>query len=162
LGDYYFQTNDITTAIRHYEIAIKMDSLLTPVYSNLATAYSIDGQVDQSLNTLNTWILIDPASGRAHYLRALLYFELKENEKAISDIKMAIELNPNDSRSMYNLATFYYQQKYLKEAEFQIRKALIIEPENGNFKYLLALIYRDQGKFREAQVIMDALRKETQ
>ena len=161
LGDYYLQTNDINTAIGHYQKAVEMDSLLTPVYTNLATAYSINGQVDQALKTLNTWIIIDPESGRAFYLRALLNFELKENEKAVSDLKMAIKLNPNDSRSLYNLATFYFQQKELTKAEFQINRAIKIESNNPDFKYLLALIYRGQGKLREAQMIMDELRKES-
>ena len=31
LGDYFMQTNDLTTAIKHYEMALKMDSLLFPV-----------------------------------------------------------------------------------------------------------------------------------
>jgi tetratricopeptide (TPR) repeat protein len=158
LGDYYLQSNDIKTAIKHYEMAIKMDSLLTPVYSNLATTYSIDGQVEKALNTLNTWIVVQPEASRPYYLRALLNFELKENEKAIADLKMAIKINPNDSRSMYNLATFYYQQRDFQSAVIQINKALKVEPNNNDFKYLLALSYRDQGKLREAQMIMDELR----
>ena len=162
LGDYYLQSNDIKTAIKHYEIAIDKDSLLIPVYSNLATAYSIDGQTKKALQTLNTWIELQPEAGRPFYLRALLNFEMKENDKAIADLKMAIKLNPLDSRSLYNLATFYYQQKEFQNSATQINKALKIEPNNSDFKYLLALCYRDQGKIKEAQIIMDALRKETQ
>ncbi len=162
LGDYYLQSNDIKTAIKHYEIAIKKDSLLTPVYSNLATAYSIDGQTENSLRTLNTWIELQPESSRPYYLRALLNFELKDNEQAVADLKKAIKIDPLDSRSMYNLATFYYQQKDLINAEKQIKRALKIEPNNNDFKYLLALSYRDQGKLKAAQLIIDELSKETQ
>ena len=162
LGDYYLQSNDIKTAIKHYEMAIKMDSLLTPVYSNLATAYSIDGQTEKALYTLNTWIQVQPEASRPYYLRALLNFELNENEKAVADLKMAIKINPNDSRSLYNLATFYYQQREFQKAMTEINKALKIEPNNNDFKYLLALSYRDQGKLKEAQIIMDELRKENQ
>jgi len=162
LGDYYLQSNDIRTAIKHYEVAIKKDSLLTPVYSNLATAYSIDGQTEKALYTLNTWIELQPENSRPYYLRALLNFELKENELAVADLKMAIKIDPLDSRSMYNLATFYYQQKNFQNAEIQINKALKIEPNNNDFKYLLALCYRDQGKLKASQLIMNELRKETQ
>jgi tetratricopeptide (TPR) repeat protein len=161
LGDYYLQNNDIKTAIKHYEMAIKMDSLLTPVYSNLATAYSIDGQVEKALYTLNTWIVVQPEASRPYYLRALLNFELKENEKAIADLKMAIKLNPNDSRSMYNLATIYYQQRDFQKATLLINKALKIEPNNNDFQYLLALCYKGQGRVNEMQKIMTKLNKET-
>ncbi len=161
LGDYYLQNNDINTAIKHYEMAIKKDSLLIPAYSNLATAYSIIGNKDKAIQTLENWIKLEPSNSRSYYLRALLYFELKNNEKAIADLNKAIELNPNDTRSMYNIATYYFQDKKdLQLAENYINKALTIEPNNQDYKYLLALIYRDQGKFKSGQKIMSELRNQ--
>ncbi len=162
LGDYFLQNNDIKNAIKHYNIALQKDSLLIPVYSNLATAYSIDGQHDESMITLQNWINIEPELSRPYYLRALLHFELKENDKAVADLKKAIELNSEDSRSMYNLATFYFQNKDFNKSEIIIKKALKVEPNNQDFKYLLALVYRDQGKFKSSQRIMQELRANQQ
>ncbi|MEN8186679.1 MAG: tetratricopeptide repeat protein, partial [Bacteroidota bacterium] len=159
LGDYYLQNNDINTAIKHYEMALQKDSLLTPIYSNLATAYSMNGNNDMATKTLENWIKLNPTLSRPYYLRALLYFELKDNDKALADLNTAIELNPEDTRSMYNLATYYFQDKKdLSLAESYIKKALKIQPENTDYKYLLALIYRDQGKFKSGQMIMQELR----
>jgi tetratricopeptide (TPR) repeat protein len=158
LGDYYLQNNDIRTAIKHYETAIYKDSLLIPVYSNLATAYSLNKENDKAIITLESWMELAPDSGRPYYLRALLYFELKENDKAIADLNTAIKLNPYDTRSMYNLSTYYYQNKYWNKAEPEIIKALKIEPYNQEFKYLLALIYRELGKIESAQKIMQELK----
>ena len=159
LGDYFLQNNDINTAIKHYKMAIQKDSLLFPVYSNLATAYSIHGENNMALQTMETWMKLEPTSGRPYYLRGLLNFELKENDKAIADLKKAILLDPNDTRSMYNLATYYFQErKDLQLAEKYIKTALKVEPENQDFKYLLALIYRDQGKLKSSQLIMEELR----
>ena len=162
LGDYYLQSSDVKTAIKQYESAIEKDSLLIPVYSNLATAYSMDGRIEDALNTLNTWIRLDSTSGRAFYLRALLNFEIKENEKAVKDLGIAIKMNPFDTRSMYNLATFYYQEKDYTKAQSAILKALKIDAYNNDYKYLLALIYRDQGKLQAAQTIMNELRQNQQ
>ncbi|MCD6543297.1 MAG: tetratricopeptide repeat protein, partial [Flavobacteriaceae bacterium] len=146
LGDYFLQNNDVATSIKHYEIALEKDSLLIPVYSNLATAYSINGEGNKALQTLILWINLEPNNGRPYYLRALLYFELKQDDKAVTDLKKAIELNPNETRSMYNLATYYFQDKKdLKLAEKYIQKGLKIDPNNTDYKYLLALIYRDQS-----------------
>lgn len=159
LGDYYLQNNDINTAIKHYKMALQKDSLLIPVYSNLATAYSIQGKNNKALQILEIWMRLDPLSSRPYYLRALLNFELNKNDKAVADLKKAIKLNPNDTRSFYNLATYYFQDKKdLKLAENYIKKALKIEPNNNDYKYLLALIYRDQGKLKLGQKIMDELR----
>ncbi|MCK4562318.1 MAG: hypothetical protein KAT78_05385, partial [Flavobacteriaceae bacterium] len=105
LGDYYLQNNDIKTAIKHYEIALQKDSLLIPVYSNLATAYSLNKEYIKANETLDTWILLEPKSNRPHYLKALLNFEMNNNEIAIAELNTALKLDPNDTRSLYNLAT---------------------------------------------------------
>ena len=159
LGDYFLQNNDINTAIKHYKMALQKDSLLFPVYSNLATAYSMNKDNRKAMKIMETWMKLEPTSGRPYYLRALLNFELKENDKAVADLRKALKINPNDTRSMYNLATYYYQGgKDLKQSEKFIKSALKIDPENQDYKYLLALTYRDQGKFKSEQKIMKELR----
>lgn len=157
LGDYFMQLNDIKTAIKHYEKALENDSLLFPVYTNLATAYSIDKQTDKALETLNLWIDKDPDASRPYYLRALLNFELGNNDIAIEDLSMAIALNPEDTRSMYNLSTYYYQNRQFDLAEDQIKNALKVEPENPEMKYLYALILKETGRSGEANRIMQEL-----
>lgn len=157
LADYFMQTGDLVTAIKHYEVALAKDSLLFPVYSNLATAYSLNSMPDRALQTLNTWIEKDPDEGRSYYLRGLLNFELGNPEIAVQDLQMAVELNPNDSRAMYNLATYYYQNKRQIEAERYIRRALVIDPENRDFQYLLALVLQEQGKTEASRQIMQRL-----
>jgi len=159
LGDYYLQKNDIQTAIKHYKMAIQKDSLLLPVYSNLATAYNLNNDFENANKTLNNWILLEPEASRPHFLKALLNFEMNKNEDAIAELKIAIKLNPNDTRSMYNLSTYYFQDKKdLSLAEKYINDALKIEPSNNDYKYLLALIYQAQGKMNQANTIMQQLK----
>ncbi|MDW5290622.1 multiheme c-type cytochrome [Formosa sp. PL04] len=157
LGDYYYQNNDIDNAIKNYQLAIKKDSLLLPVYSNLATAYSLQGDSNSALKTLNIWLKKEPTAGRAYYLRALLNFELKQNDFAVSDLKKAIQLDSADTRSMYNLATFYYQNQKFSDAELYILKALKLQSNNQDYQYLLALIYQGQGKTEQSNRIMQTL-----
>jgi len=163
LGDYYFQKKDINTAIKHYKMALEKDSLLIPVYSNLATAYSLNNDLENAEKTLNNWILLSPESSRPHFLKALLNFEMNKNEDAIAELKIAIQLDPNDTRSMYNLATYYFQDKKdLNLAETYIKTALKIEPTNQDYKYLLALIYKDQGNIKSGEKIIQELRANQQ
>lgn len=159
LGDYFLQQNDHNSAIKHYKMALKKDSLLTTVYSNLATAYSVIKDYANANKTLAYWIKIEPNLSRPHYLKALLDFETNNNEVAVAELKIAIKLNPNDSRSMYNLATYYFQDKKdLSLAENYINTALKVNPNNNDYKYLLALIYQDQGKAKKAEVIIKRLK----
>ena len=157
LGDYFLRNNDLKNAIKHYNISIQKDSLLFPVYTNLATAYSMSSNNQKALETLAKLIELDPQNSRAYYLRALLHYELKEEEKAIADFKKSIEINPNDSRSYYNLATLYYQKKLLILSAKNLKKALEIEPQNRDYKYLMALIYQGLGDIQSIKSFMDEL-----
>jgi predicted CXXCH cytochrome family protein len=157
LGDYYLQINDLKNAIKHYKMAIKMDSLLIPVYSNLATSYSMLGETDQALTILNILIDKDQEIGRSYYLRALMYFELNQSPKAIADLNKAISLEPLNSRYLYNLATYQYQNRKFSEGVITIKKALKLDAKNQDYKYLLALIYKEQGNVVASQKIMQEL-----
>ena len=159
LGDYYLQQNDNNSAIKHYKMALLKDNLLTPVYSNLATAYSLIKDYNNANKTLDHWIKLEPNLSRPHYLKALLSFETNNNEVAVAELQMAIKLNPNDTRSMYNLATYYLQnKKELLEATNLIKSALSLEPNNQDYKYLLALLYQEQGDSKKAEQIIQELR----
>jgi len=160
LGDYFLQNNDVQSAIKQYQMALKKDSLLLPLYTNLATAYSMNGETEAAFKTLNTLIKKDPSSGRAYFLRALLNFEVKKDALGVADLKKAIALDPKDTRSSYNLATYYYQNKDWNQAEKAIKAALKIYPQNGEYRYLLALVYEGQGKQAESSAIMQQLQRE--
>ncbi len=158
LGDYYFQKGNYNSAINHYKMALQKDSLLTPVYSNLATTYAMVKEYSKANETLDTWIILEPELGRPHYLKALLNFEMGEANVAVTELKLAIKLDQNDTRSMYNLATHYYQDnKDLALAEKYIKQALRITPENQDYKYLLSLIYQNLGQTEKAQRIIKEL-----
>ncbi len=158
LGDYYFQNNDILNAIKHYEMVLVKDSMLLPVFSNLATAYSMNKNYQKAKETLDLWISLEPTNGRPHYLKGLLSFEYNNNDVAVLELKKAIDLDPLHTRSMYNLATFYFQKKTaINSAENYILSALKIEPNNQEYNYLLALIYEAQGKINQANQIMRKL-----
>lgn len=158
LGDYYLQKNDLGSAIKHYKMAIYLDSLLLPVYSNLASAYSLNGENDKAYQTLNTYVRLDPRSAHPYFLRALVSFEMNQKENAVNDLIKAIQLDPQDSRIKYNLATYYYQEKQFAKAVPVIKDALKIDPANPDYKYLLALIYQAQGNTEAGLKIMRELK----
>jgi tetratricopeptide (TPR) repeat protein len=140
LGDYYYRRNDITSAIKEYEMALKMDSLLTPVYSNLATAYNLTGNNPAALTTLDNLLLIEPTYSRGYYLRGLLNNELGNVEEAIQDLKQAVKLDPTNFRGFYNLANLLFQNGDVTSATRYIKQALQLAPDSEEAQYLLDLI----------------------
>ena len=91
-------------------------------YSNLATCFSLEGQPNEALKVLNLSLSKNPENSRTYYLRALLNFELNQNDKALKALNKAIKLEPLNTRYLYNLATFYYQNK-------NFNKSLMIKKE---------------------------------
>lgn len=146
LADYYLQNNQADNAIKQYNKALKMDKLLFNIYPNLATSYNLQGKNTEALSTLNDWIKLQPKSGQAYYLRALLLFEMKQSDKAIIDLKKALEYDSGNTRISYNLATYYYQNRDFNKAETYIKKALQIEPNNAEYNNLKMLINKGRGQ----------------
>ena len=140
LGDYYYKQQQIKRAITEYEMALKMDSLLTPVYTNLATAYSVLGNNDKALQTLSTLIEMEPAYARAYYLRGLLYYEVGNNEGAINDLEKAVSIDPSNFRAHYNLSNLYFSTGKLSNAERVMIAGLQVQPESTEGLQLLKLI----------------------
>jgi predicted CXXCH cytochrome family protein len=157
LGDHYFRQGKLEQAIAQYRIAITMDSLLSPVYPNLATALSSAGRNAEALEALDRLVELEPAYGRGYYLRALLLYQLKDEEGAIRDFNRATDLDPGNFRAFYNLATLYYQRKEYGKAEETIEAGLEVLPSSAEAQYLLALVYREQGREAEASAIMESL-----
>lgn len=160
MGDHYIQNGEVSNVIKQYQIALKKDILLLPVYTNLATAYSINGDSEAALKTLNTLIKKDSNFGRGYFLRGLLNFEMKKDAAGVSDLKRAIAIDPTEIGSSYNLATYYYQNKEWNKAEKVIKVALKTEPKNRDCRYLLALIYEGQGKKAQSSAILQKLKNE--
>ena len=140
LGDYYYRQNNPGRAIREYEMALKMDSLLTPVYTNLATAYSIAGDNTKALATLEQLIMLEPEFGRAYYLKGLLNYELGNENIAITDMERSIQLDPLNFRAFYNLANLYFTSGELGKAERSMRSGMALQPNSEEGQYLLDLI----------------------
>lgn len=131
LGDYYLRQNDIQAAVKEYEMALKMDSLLTPVYSNLATAYNLLGANDKAIAALDALIRLEPEYSWAYYLRGLLNYELGQTTQAMNDLQSAVDLDPLNFRAMLNLANMLLQAGELDRAESMVQRALALAPESA-------------------------------
>jgi tetratricopeptide (TPR) repeat protein len=139
-GDYYFRQNNVSQAVAEYEMALKMDSLLTPVYTNLATAYNLLQQNDKAIAALDKLVDFEPGYARGFYLRGLLNYEMGKPLLAINDLRKAVDLDPLNFRAMINLANLLMQASQLEEAEMIIRQALALQPESNEAEQILNII----------------------
>ncbi len=162
LGDFYIQQNLVAEAIIEYEMALKMDALLTPVYSNLATAYNLVGKDSLAMATLDRLIALEPEYGRGYYLRGLLKYEVNDVDGAIDDLSASINYDPTNFRAFYNLANLQLNKQNPNAAEQTMKLGLVIWPESQEGIYLLALIYKAQGRQMEAEALIRMLSPNSQ
>lgn len=140
MGDYFFRKGDFENARKHYEVALDMDYMLTPVYSNLATTYNILKQNDLAVSTLNKGIEVDPENGQLNYLLGILQYEMGEKDNSIANLNRSISKDPSLVNSYYNLAVIYYESKNLNKAESILLKGLKSNPSNPRLEEFLNLI----------------------
>lgn len=142
LGDFYLRQGVYYRAIQEYKMALQMDSLVYPVYTNLATAYNLTGDNANAMHTLNLWTKKEPSNARPYYLRGLLYYELQQRTEAMKDLEKAVTLDGSNFSSLYNLALLYYEEKDFQRARVTINQALQVQPGEQRAMELQTLIQR--------------------
>ncbi|MEZ4937306.1 MAG: multiheme c-type cytochrome [Crocinitomicaceae bacterium] len=140
LADYYLQKNQIDKALQEYAIALKMDSLLLPVYSNLATAFNLKGQNEKALQILDIGIRKDPMNGQLDYLKGLLLHEMGLKNEAIRSLNHSINKSPRLVKSYYNLGVILIEDKKWSEAIQIVDLGLQSNPNASNLEELKAYI----------------------
>ncbi len=66
------------------------------------------GKHEEALTNLNTAITNDPSNAVLYFARGTVYENLKEEEKAITDYKKALEVKPDYYDAAFNLGAFYF------------------------------------------------------
>ena len=82
VADYYQRNGNYAGAEKFYLRALKKDSLANIARLNLAVTYNTEGKNNEAIQVLQLAVKTDPKNDRAWYNLALLYNEMKENEKA--------------------------------------------------------------------------------
>ena len=141
-GDALIQHGRTKEAVQQYEMALKMDSLLTPTYTSLASALGQTGDLGSALKVLNSLLSIDPQNSYGTFLRALTEYEMGDIPSAKKDLERSIELDPQNYRAYYNLAVLLFQEGATRDAERVIRKGLAIEPNDSRGMELLRIVQR--------------------
>ena len=144
LGDYYLQKNQLDKALKEYAIALKMDSLLLPVYSNLATAFNLNGQNEKALQILDIGIRKDPSNGQLDYLKGLLLHEMGLKNEAVKSLNHSINKSPRLVKSYYNLGVILIEDKKWDEAIQIVEQGLHHNPNASNLKELKAYILQEK------------------
>ncbi len=95
LADCAYIMEDYEQAIEYYSAAIKLKADAVS-YGNRADCYLKTGNQKKALKDLNKAIKLDPEYGWAYYMRAQIYLDQEEYEKAEADLSKAQSLSYNE------------------------------------------------------------------
>jgi tetratricopeptide (TPR) repeat protein len=153
LGEAFNLAGDLKSARGEFEQATALDPRFAEAHANLALVLLPAGESEAAASHLDRAIAIfgnSPDAAHPHYLRAKIYTERDETEKAQAELKQAVALRPDFPEAWSDLGQ---AKKTLLDddgafAAFQ--RAVELDPENAVSQYRLGAEYLRRGEARQA------------
>lgn len=92
-----------------------------------------------------------PKSYDLHELLGMVYASLRENEKAVEQLKLAVQLRPDRSEARVNLGVTLVHAGNPTAAAEQFQRASALDAKNYDARHNLGELYVQTGKIAEAQ-----------
>jgi len=161
---------DLAASIELLQQAIRIDPNLAVAHAVLAHAYTIQEFLIEpeaedleikAMDELNRALMLDPDLADAYLARGNIYWTHRHgfpHERAIVELKHALELDPSSSEAHHDLAMVYLHIGLLDKAEQELRTALQLEPTNMGLRYRIGIVLLDEGRLEEAKNALEGTR----
>lgn len=184
LGLFDLEALKYSSAIKYFEKACAMEENAQYFY-NLASAYFLNGWLDEAQNFFMKAIQLDPKNEHYHYSLAYLYFQQKNYEKASSELKHSgaaghvllslilakngdllkaksdlenhIKIHESDDFALFSLGKINQELLLADLAVKNIEKAVELNPKSIEYLINLSEIYIAKKEFDKAQKIAESI-----
>ncbi len=151
LGLFKLNEKDFTKAIEYFSKAQKIDEKKPEYLYNLASAYFLNGWLDEALKYFNQAICLDPENIDYHYSLAYLYYQKKLYDKALFELDFINSIEQHHHLSNVLRAMIIAKNGDLLAAKTQLEK-IIKYNEADDFAYsALSEIYKELFQFNLAR-----------
>jgi len=172
LGDLEIQLQTYDAAIEHLRAALALDPAKNEMRNLLAAAYKSKGDLVNALAQINIVLVRDPRNALAHFLRAQIYADRNENDRALSDARRAAELQPQNPQPLLLIAKILIrppQGAPASEIVARCQKAVeAIDPilearsKDSETLFLLSRAYQCAGQTEQSQKTLAAFEAASQ
>jgi tetratricopeptide (TPR) repeat protein len=138
-----------TCALGQKKDTQKLDQL----YQSAVADYEA-GRFAQAASRLEALAPYAPKSFEIHELLGMVYASIPDAEKAIEQLKIAVQISPDSGEARTNLGATYLRSGKADLAGEQFRKALALEPKSYDANHNLGEFYIQTGKIAEALPLM--------
>ena len=156
-----FSKEETVLAKQKYQESIALEPGYAPAYAGLAAVYlqeawlgwskTPEQSIAEAMQYAQKCIALDGSLSNAHAILGLIHLVLRQWDKAIEEIEIAVSLNPNEADSVVRLAIAYRTVGRVEEALSMLEKALSLNPMPPNwYLHEFGSCYRLMGRYEEA------------
>jgi cell division protease FtsH len=131
-GVCYAKMNVADSAMRDFNMALKLDPNLSWAYSCRGLAHLEQGTPAAAVEDFTQVIRIEPRSESAYRNRAIAYLRMKNVSAALSDLNTDVEVNPNKLEAYQARADLWCETEDYVNAIEDYTACLAIEPNNAD------------------------------
>ncbi|MEL6589452.1 MAG: tetratricopeptide repeat protein [Bacteroidota bacterium] len=128
VGYYQLQSGKTEAAVETFSRAIAIDSTLTMIRLNRATAYYQMGQLEASIADMRLVLAAEPFHPVCLSNLGLALCEAKQCEEGIQYLDQALSVAPNMAEAWYNRGLARYTRGELQDAMADFRQAKSLNP----------------------------------
>lgn len=132
----------------------QQEKLLDRKYQAAVADYDA-GRYSQAAMELENLLPYAPKSYEIHELLGMVFVSLSENEKALDQLKTAVQLKPDSAAARTNLGTILFQSGKSSLAAEQFREALRLEPASYDANHNLGEFYVHSGSIADARPLLE-------
>jgi tetratricopeptide (TPR) repeat protein len=132
----------------------KLDS----IYQSAVADYDA-GRYGEAAARLESVLPYAQRSFEVHELLGMIYASLAQSEKAVDQLKLAVQLNPKSAAARINLGTALLHSGKASWAGDQFREALALEPQSYDANHNLGEFFVQSGKLAEARPLLERAQK---
>jgi tetratricopeptide (TPR) repeat protein len=156
VGDFYFRTKAVDTAVKHYEEGLRMatDKTTRASYQKrMVDTLVTRGRKQEALDLVSSILKDNPSDTDAIAMRASLWLQDGGKEKvnsAIQELNSVIIRTPENFVLRYNLGRAYVAKGDVEQGRIQFQEAIKYRPDYTPARLALAQLHLAKKEFTKA------------
>ncbi len=147
LGVSYAQKGDIETAMREFEIALKIKPKDADTLYNVANGLALQGRTDEAIERYNRVLALVPGDARTYCALALIEADRGEFERAEGLYRKGLEFHPENGDLHGGLGSLLLRMGRVDEAVAEMETAVELKADSAIYANLgLAVLAKGQAE----------------
>jgi tetratricopeptide (TPR) repeat protein len=137
LGEAYESKGQLDTAIKNYEIALRLKPDYAEAYNNLGAAYQSKGLFDKAIEHYRATLRLKPDDAVVYFNLGAAFASKGDFDTAIKHYEAALRLQPNFAEAHFGIGWSYLKKGFKDMAQKEYELGLAMKPDDYNARQVL-------------------------